>query len=102
MPQARTRAAAPLPAGLPQRIRLPGVSLDVLPRLPLICGLLCLLALATGAQARSPIAGSERVEVVVLLRAPSLAEASGSRAPAAARVAAEQRRFVRALRAAVP
>ena len=71
-------------------------------RLPLICGLLWVLALAAGAQAQSPTRGSERVEVVVLLRAPSLAEASGPRARAAARLAAEQRRFVRALRAAVP
>ena len=71
-------------------------------RLPLICGLLCVLALTAGAQAKSPTPGGGRVEVVVLLRAPSLAEASGPSARAAARVYAEQRRFVRALRAAVP
>ena len=71
-------------------------------RLSLICGLLCVLALAAGAQARGPSSAGEPVEVVVLLPAPSLAEATGPRARAIARIAAEQRRYARALEAAVP
>jgi subtilisin family serine protease len=67
-----------------------------------ICGLLCAVAFASGAQAQHPSRAGERVEVVVLLEAPSLADAAGPRGRAAGRIANEQSRFIRSLAAAVP
>ncbi len=81
---------------------LPGVSLFMQRRLSLICALLCLLTLGAGAQARTPTPAGTRTEVVVLLRAPALADASGSRQRAATRIATDQRLFVHALHATVP
>ncbi len=74
---------------------------------PLICSLGCALALASGTPAAgTPAAGTPGRpvlhEVVVLLRAQPLAYAEGPRAAARARIAAEQRRFVKALHDAVP
>jgi subtilisin family serine protease len=71
-------------------------------KLPHIGLLACVLAFVAGAQAQVPPHAGAPVEVVVLLAAPSLADAAGPRAVAAARISAEQRRFTAALAAAVP
>jgi subtilisin family serine protease len=65
-------------------------------------GAILLLVLAAGAQGRTGQQHAGRAEIVVRLAAPALAEASGSRAAAAARIAREQARFSRALHTALP
>ncbi len=69
-------------------------------------GTILLLVLAVGAAAGRPeeLPGlrSARTEVVVRLDALPLAQAAGARSGAAARIAGEQARFVRALHTAVP
>lgn len=71
------------------------------PFLPLVCTLGCVLALTSGSAA-AQVPGSAPREVVVVLQGRPLAYADGPRAVARARLAAEQRRFVEALRVAVP
>jgi subtilisin family serine protease len=68
----------------------------------LVSGLAWVLALGTGPQARTAPELPHRLQVVVLLTAPPIAKATAPKASAAARIAAEQRRFRRALAEAVP
>ena len=68
--------------------------------LSLICTAGCLLVLGASTEWRTASRTDPRVEVVVLLAAPPLAEAVGP--GAARRIASEQRRFVRALATAIP